>query len=777
MAPKVKKTTPDAACSEGSFVNDTVTSIPGTADHVRNNHQAKRDKKIKKKKSKQAAQDDTAAIAATAAVRGDEATTLTPPHSTDVARAELRNGATKLGNGPFIINGISGQSRPPNSLSQFHSHGYEARQNGVGNGLDGLVHALELPPAGNTEPPSLPYQRPRNIVDFPSTSYAVQPALEHHHAIDEDRQAAFERNGIVFGNHVDSTGTTRSPTPGQRGFHPFHQPPLQPYNHPYQFILAHPNYLTTYPYALYGAHELSGMMVPPGYPPERHAPYGYSPYMPPNYVNPPYDADPNEQGLSEVTANCAESLQGRCVADVEGGDRESQTVHGSGAEITPSTNLRRINSRVKDEAALDKAFSIANSLVHTADEDDMEPLTSFLLRAFKSGDYADYQILLDSSVNRFCAISFLAHGIFLSRSLSLRIRLQTMQRYGYPNLLRVCAGNSFVQPKAFELALLNLYGLPLVDQNQLESQSFLSLGYECNSGEVEGNIPSNYKSRMDFALCYAASGAFMSNKSILQRGIELATDAINWETIETALRFGLGASSFALLCPDEIASQPYNSEVLENGSIDGQGSVRSDSSPADSSQISPHLSSYTLNHELVEVGAPRVLHKSLEFVAENIPFDFELDCEARSTVMPDRLAESSGLASSYISTVKFGDFTPPSGNYGPETTIASAILLSLPFRKLRKLFKFMWSKGKLTDILAEAVISERERRRVRAVRAFTSKAPDKPSNCPFAEVLGWEESVKVSEDKTQYGRISIVRSWQGFYTRPLSIGPDTSPGR
>jgi hypothetical protein len=328
-------------------------------------------------------------------------------------------------------------------------------------------------------------------------------------------------------------------------------------------------------------------------------------------------------------------------------------------------------------------------------------------------------------------------------------------------------GNSFVYPRAFDIALQNLYGLALVTDRQLASEDFLTLGYERTPAAGEIPVSSGYAARMDFALCYAASGAFLVNCDILRAGMDLAEHALHWENLETAFRFGLAPGSFAIVSHDSVLPSP----TRLNGSENNDNSEHDDGMPNKSAPSYSYHSAYTLNHEFDEIWAPKMLQSALEFVVDNFPPDFELDTEAQPTVMPDRFPEVVGMTHAYISTLKFGKFSASA--HSRESTLLSAIMLSLPFKCLRKLFTHMRSKRRLPQKIAEDVVAERERRRARALRVF--KAERGEAACDDAllpEALGWEESVQVS-DGTSYGPITLVTTWRGSTTRPLVFGPES----
>jgi hypothetical protein len=272
---------------------------------------------------------------------------------------------------------------------------------------------------------------------------------------------------------------------------------------------------------------------------------------------------------------------------------------------------------------------------------------------------------------------------------------------------------------------------------------------------------------MDFALCYAASGAFLVNYGILRTGMDLAEHALHWENLETAFRFGLAPGSFAIVSHDAVIPSP----ARPNGSENNDNSEHDDGIPNGSAPTYSYHSPYTLNHEFDEIWAPKMLHGALEFVVDNFPPDFKLDTEAQPTVMPDRFPEVPGVTRAYVSALKFGQFSASA--HSRESTLLSAILLSLPFKSLRKLFTHMRAKRRLPQKIAEDIVAERERRRTRALRVFKAERGEAAcDDTSLPEALGWEESVQVS-DGTSYGPITLVTIWRGSATRPLVFGPES----
>ena len=625
---------------------------------------------------------------------------------------------------------------------------------------------------------------------------------------EETARSVFERNGIYFGRNEESRDTTRSHTPGNLNHlglapnPPFPPHAPMPHGHPYPFFPGPPGYVP-HPNHFRGPPDVP-VSKPPVCLPEQPAAYGPPGFAPPFHpmYRMPYPPHPMQQDCGTcpgreapapreddnqpwANGNRAQTWTPDTVYSTNkasGPDNEELRKHqeavggkpvnaerinqssGTSQVVNISTPMlshaSQVHSPIEEANVNKEGPPIPNKVEPEPEHEDNELLTTHLLRMFKSGDFADYHLLLESNMCRFYPVAHLVHGLLLSRSHSMAGRMRPIETYGCRKQLRARSGSSFIQPKAFEVALMNMYSLPLVDRVLLGSQSFLSLGFECNPRKFCGDFPSTPIARMDFALCYAASGAFLGDKGILRRGIQLAVDEINWDTIEAALRFGMDAASFAITCFDDV--EP-DMGVSRDGSIDG--------SPSDVPALTPsYVSPFTFNQELVDVWGPMVLHKALGFLAENLPTDLELDPGAQPTLMQDRFPEISGLSNTQIPSLKFGDFT----KYSRETTTASAVLASLPFNHLRKLIKFMRSKGRLNPTLAETIIAERERRRIRAVRVFTSNPGY--TDTPFPHSLGWEEAVQVSDGDVSV-KISLVKTWKGPQTRPMDFGPDASPAR
>ncbi|KAM5475593.1 hypothetical protein MauCBS54593_001285 [Microsporum audouinii] len=352
-----------------------------------------------------------------------------------------------------------------------------------------------------------------------------------------------------------------------------------------------------------------------------------------------------------------------------------------------------------------------------------EMAASHLLNASESGKHSDVNIILYSCTGIFSPISHSVHRIIASRSRRLSSLLDQLDNKESPNLY-ILAGASFTYPSAFVSALLCLYGQPLFNQDQLLSQILLHASDKSNI-QAEGDVIAKAVriSRMNFALCYAMAGAFFMDSRVVERGLEMVSDVLCWETLEPALSFGLCPIPFELAVIDLNVEGNSNS----NGSTD---------------KVDNNLptTSYVTSQTLVAL-AKRVLNISLRFVVDNIPVSFKLDKPSCSFI---RLPHSSIM--------------PPN---------ISLLLLSLPFKQLRKLFKYMRLQGKLTEELVKEVVQEREAHRMLKLRNLPPNRNLRGHLDSEHEILGWEEQALFDAEQP-LGAI-IGRDWIGLEIRPVLL--------
>lgn len=390
----------------------------------------------------------------------------------------------------------------------------------------------------------------------------------------------------------------------------------------------------------------------------------------------------------------------------------------------------------------------------------IDQFTAHALTLLENEEFCDYRIVLKSSKENFYPITFRAHKALLARSPRLKTILSsssssyTTSNGNNNNEIEAITGETFCMVKAFETALQNLYGLPILDAGSLRHAAVTALGYN-NEEMLQKVYPFPLHAALaDFAMCYAASGAFFEMKEIVEAGVRLASEVLHWENVEMVLYFALCVSAFIITLPT------------------GSGDTNNES---------------TTVVDLRDIYAPRLTTAALTFLVNYIDAHqpFTLYISAQCKCMPDRIPEHLGqipgsiLSNPKLAEVKFGSFnsleeeeeqgakTQPS----PETVTLSAILICLPFRQLREAFAIMREKGVLSGGLAQAIVVEREARRLYALRVLVEEARQQQQAPKNQEVnqdrireLGFREffTTKSVHDGVVRVQIELQREWVGM---------------
>lgn len=384
------------------------------------------------------------------------------------------------------------------------------------------------------------------------------------------------------------------------------------------------------------------------------------------------------------------------------------------------------------------------------EEQEIEPVADYLLRMLKTGWCSDFQINLHSRRDGRPCLVFSLHSTLAWRNLHLRNMIKLFDREKLPKIMNIAAGEYFLCPRAFDQAIQTLYGGGLVSGAQLTSPGLLVGQWE----------PADPTAKMDFALSYLSAGAFLRDRAIMHRAIHLISQVLNWNTVESLVRFGLYSSKFTIVCTDGVAQNISEIDSSESDSIVAGGYYPRYARYWTPQQNDASASDLTLNRDLVHFWAPRFLQSALQYVAVDFPADFKFDPTARSTIMPDRLKWP------VVDGVRVAESNPAKESNETKSRVASALFVSLPFKCLRKLFKFMTKAGTMDPSTAREVVAARESRRKSTLQELDLvETEDRHLSLASEVPLGWEESVKCEEEGTRKV-ISMKRKW---------VGNDSSP--
>ncbi|KAK2792850.1 hypothetical protein FQN52_002527 [Onygenales sp. PD_12] len=613
--------------------------------------------------------------------------------------------------------------------------------------------------SGQTVPPDFVSSRPAQP---PLSTSSPVPVLEAQANL--QAQLPVLGHGIEFGNYSDSFSTrsdTRSvyqgpPHPYPMQFanqYPTQHNPLQNWMGPNQYQ-EHPDpgFRSTGPYYYYGQ---------PTYSDHTFSSPAILPYNP-TIDYPPYEAakasldDENRDWAKETT------LPSDRPPSISPTTASSHTLDNVPRVASTPDPTRRCLSTPPPRKEPDVHNYFFRSPLDDSSSEELEPINEFILNLFISGEGADYRLILGSPTGKFPPQVFNIHSQIASRSPYLKELMMCSGFVWYQKEIYATAASSFVEPNALHLALQNIYGAQLLGQRMLDHD----LAYFTDPGTGKKMRFANVnRKRMDFVLSYIASASFLDDSKILRRGVQLALNAINWDTLEVVLHFAISVSNFTIVpgvnaFPDARsgASTPFSNRSARE---------------SDRGWVNSHAGFGSINGQLKEVWVPQLLGKALQFITDNIRPDFELDLEAHSKDLPSRFWQDPShlRPRADITTVGFGSLARiGDGSFTPEESTLSAIFFSVPYKILKKVFSLMKFKDILTAQFVRGVVNEREKRRLRTLR-FVKTKDECEMPVTKADAVGWREKV-VDFGADPNNNEVIAREWVGREELPeMVFGP------
>lgn len=383
--------------------------------------------------------------------------------------------------------------------------------------------------------------------------------------------------------------------------------------------------------------------------------------------------------------------------------------------------------------------------------DAADDLAGYAQSQFGSLELSDCSLELRYLDDRAPPVRLPGHRFILNRSPELAALLRKQTLPPSPpdrsqQTLLIETSSKWIRSDSFYMAAQRLYSMPLLQYPGPRNHP--------DSGDLT-DAGSNVE-QLDFALSYAAAGQLLGWMPVTRRGCEVATQLIDWQTIERVLEFAL----------------------------DGHNDLGT--------------------HDAYKYGdgSKIILDAVVTFIVHNFPPTFELDADvvapvqyarlpmhpppptpARPTAQQDpspptdekpAVQLGKGRRSQKITNIQFGDFAMTESRPASETetpkasrpaqpvshAVLSRILLNIPFTQLKMILESSgsgnvngWANAESRYRIVKAAVSERESRRVKAVDAVADgrvadaemlraslRAPE-PRNMPQWGALGWHEEM------------------------------------
>lgn len=289
------------------------------------------------------------------------------------------------------------------------------------------------------------------------------------------------------------------------------------------------------------------------------------------------------------------------------------------------------------------------------------------------------------------------HGIVLGRNRKLTEVIARSHPGHMENgmrVLNVLAEDRFLDGPIFAEALKYMYS-----EDMLSPRNFLHglPSFTGNLSDTEGY--GSPVQRMRHALAYAAAGFWLEIRCIVGRGLDIATQLLRWDTIETALTFAIDGG---------LDASWRVEDTTEDSSSD-------DASSRFDTDLAPTYGSFS-THFLQTING---------FLVHNFPEDFELDTSVSQlhdiVRLPSVDEPRPTSRNPRLSQIRFGEVpVDPTGPSQSIVSILSSILLSLPFPVLKALLEDFVLCSRLGKAkagqLMHSVVEEREGRRRRVFK-------------------------------------------------------------
>jgi hypothetical protein len=379
---------------------------------------------------------------------------------------------------------------------------------------------------------------------------------------------------------------------------------------------------------------------------------------------------------------------------------------------------------------------------------------------FGNPEFADIQLLLSPGPFHPPIVYNLHKALIAGSPFLYSVMAAKTYRDGHVDHIRAFTGPSFNCSHAFTMALQTLYETPLVTDETLRETTLQGLGVpDPDDFGIGPYYFSIERAMVDFALCYAAAGAFLARREITEQGIDMAISHLSWETAEFILNFAMTPLTYMVTCPG-VPFPPISPPTSRAASPGSHG-------PGTPPVGIDHF------HDFHYVQAERAQTAALRFINAVTP-DFQLYRRAQSCYTPSRIPPAlhtlpgSLLSNPCLEEIRFGDLPSIADERptDPAILIPSAMLITLPYRVFMMALEIMKSRANLSPELMNEIVEERESRRLLALNISFGVppwevAPEALAELEYREFVKMEPTDRVGNNNARVLRATVDRVWVG----------------
>ncbi|KAK7959960.1 uncharacterized protein PG986_004814 [Apiospora aurea] len=388
--------------------------------------------------------------------------------------------------------------------------------------------------------------------------------------------------------------------------------------------------------------------------------------------------------------------------------------------------------------------------------EDLADSVAYFRSQFDSAELADCVLELVFPDRRQDPIKIKGHKLILARSPCLMntIMLLRAQDPG-SHTISIQNEDVWLRPDAWYMAVHRLYLGPLLP-------NLPPMGGNMSTSEQVGRLADQFS----FALAYTAAGHLLQMQDVLVRGLQIAAEMINWNTVEEGLAFALD-NSHERFADDE-------SDLLEVEYNYGR-----DMEILMSALVNFLINAFPANFEL----DTSVLDPPAFARIPAIPKPTHYQKTAPAIARGSSVRQGAKTKPTRLSSIKFGDLPtayPEEDAASPREPAKcspqlSRLLLNLPFDTLRYVLTSEsngvsgWNTAQDRYHAVADVVAEREVRRLRAVEAVRNgnvpgaeeiqrrlSSPQRHTIVDVWDALNWKEEVV---QPSGAGVPRLIRRW------------------
>ncbi|KXJ97245.1 hypothetical protein Micbo1qcDRAFT_6640 [Microdochium bolleyi] len=396
-------------------------------------------------------------------------------------------------------------------------------------------------------------------------------------------------------------------------------------------------------------------------------------------------------------------------------------------------------------------------------EDQLMDSVDYFRAQFDNAELSDCTLELVYVDGRRPSVKLSGHKIILCRSPTIKQQAMVARRLSsVGSSIVVHSDDKFLRSDSWWMAVHRLYLHPLLSLPPLAENANNKVDFAGDSGD-----------RFEFCLGYAAAGFLLKMQDVLLRGLHMASELLNWNTVETALAFVLANTR------QRHTDYSADPDTVPRTHVETEYGYGPETRILMEAIINFLISAFPPNFEL----DPRVADPTAYARIPSLPTSS--NASSPNDISHPAIARGSNAQHrskpSRLGNIKFGDLpstdTPDSqgaaSQTSPYSSTLSRVLLNLPFDELRAVLCYggnaAWKSVQLRARAIPAVIAAREDKRIRALEAIRNGTFSEArviqqrlsANRRYAiiepwDVLNWNEVTTFSDSGEAVG---VARSW------------------